>query len=95
MRLPRHEDKPFRVVGILERSGTPVDRTGHVGLEAIEVNHIDWQQARYGIFIALGGLTTHELMLLGMVMLAGLLVGLMPGYRAYRLSLADGLSIRI
>ncbi len=39
----RHEDKPFRVVGILERTGTPVDRTVHVSLEAIEAIHVDWQ----------------------------------------------------
>lgn len=39
----RHEDKPFHVVGILERTGTPVDRTIHVSLEAIEAIHIDWQ----------------------------------------------------
>jgi putative ABC transport system permease protein len=39
----RHDDKPFRVVGILARTGTPVDRTVHVGLEAIEAIHIDWQ----------------------------------------------------
>ncbi|MGF1615758.1 MAG: ABC transporter permease [Gammaproteobacteria bacterium] len=37
-----HEDKPFRVVGILERTGTPVDRTVHVRLEGIEALHIDW-----------------------------------------------------
>jgi putative ABC transport system permease protein len=39
----RHEDKPFRVVGILAPTGTPVDRTVHVSLEAIEAIHIDWQ----------------------------------------------------
>lgn len=39
----RHDDKPFRVVGILARTGTPVDRTVHVSLEAIEAIHIDWQ----------------------------------------------------
>lgn len=39
----KHDDKPFRVVGILERTGTPVDRTVHVSLEAIEAIHIDWQ----------------------------------------------------
>ncbi len=39
----RHEDKPFRVVGILGRTGTPVDRTLHVSLEAIEAIHVDWQ----------------------------------------------------
>lgn len=37
-----HEDKPFRVVGILERTGTPVDRTVHVSLDGIEALHIDW-----------------------------------------------------
>ncbi len=244
----RHEDKPFKVVGILKRTGTPVDRTVHVSLEAIEAIHVDWQsgapipgvsisaeQARhkdltprtitaalvglkskiatfrvqrfvndyveepltavlpgvalselwgiigiaenalllvsafvvvvglsgmltalltslnerrremailrsvgarpshifalimgeaavltltgivlglgllygllliarpiiaawYGIYIALGGPTAHELLLLGIVLLAGFVVGLLPGYRAYKLSLADGLSIRI
>jgi len=39
----RHEDKPFRVVGILSATGTPVDRTVHVGLGAIEAIHADWQ----------------------------------------------------
>ena len=39
----KHDDKPFRVVGILERTGTPVDRTVHVSVEAIEAIHIDWQ----------------------------------------------------
>lgn len=38
-----HADKPFRVAGILARTGTPVDRTVHVGLEAIEAIHVDWQ----------------------------------------------------
>lgn len=38
-----HADKPFRVAGILEKTGTPVDRTIHVSLEAIEAIHVDWQ----------------------------------------------------
>lgn len=38
-----HEDKPFRVVGILARTGTPVDRTVHVSLAAIEAIHADWR----------------------------------------------------
>jgi putative ABC transport system permease protein len=37
-----HGDKPFSVVGILARTGTPVDRTVHVSLEAIEAIHLDW-----------------------------------------------------
>lgn len=41
--LPEHKDKPFRVVGILAPTGTPVDRTVHVSLQAIEAIHLDWQ----------------------------------------------------
>jgi putative ABC transport system permease protein len=39
----QHKDRPFRVAGILARTGTPVDRTVHVSLEAIEAIHVDWQ----------------------------------------------------
>jgi putative ABC transport system permease protein len=38
-----HDDKPFRVTGILERTGTPLDQTVHVSLEGIEAMHVDWQ----------------------------------------------------
>jgi putative ABC transport system permease protein len=38
-----HDDKPFRVVGILAQTGTPVDRTIHVSLQGIEAIHVDWQ----------------------------------------------------
>jgi putative ABC transport system permease protein len=41
-----HDDHPFRIVGILERTGTPVDRTVHVSLEAITAIHEDWQGAQ-------------------------------------------------
>jgi putative ABC transport system permease protein len=40
----KHSDKPFTVVGILARTGTPVDQTVHVSLEAIEAIHLGWQQ---------------------------------------------------
>lgn len=38
-----HDDQPFRVVGILQRTGTPVDRTVHVSLQSLEAIHADWQ----------------------------------------------------
>ncbi|MEM7462823.1 MAG: ABC transporter permease [Pseudomonadota bacterium] len=38
-----HDDHPFKVAGILEKTGTPVDRTVIVSLEAIEAIHVDWQ----------------------------------------------------
>ena len=248
VRFARHDDKPFRVAGILKRTGTPVDRTVHVSLEAIEAVHLGWQggapmpgltptaaqvramdltpeaitavlvglkskiaafavqryvndypeepllavlpgvalgelwsligvaegallivsgfvvlvgligmltalliglnerrremailrsvgarpaqvlaliigeaafltllgmlfgiallygllalgqpliESRLGLFIGIGALSPHEWLLLAAVLAAGLLVGLVPGWRAYRMSLADGLSIRV
>lgn len=41
--LAEHSDKPFTVVGILARTGTPVDRTVHISLTAMEAIHLDWQ----------------------------------------------------
>ncbi|AXI46301.1 peptide ABC transporter permease [Sulfitobacter sp. SK012] len=38
-----HKNQPFRVSGILEKTGTPVDRTVIVNMEAIEAIHVDWQ----------------------------------------------------
>jgi len=37
-----HADKPFTVAGILQRTGTPVDRTLHISLQAMEAIHLDW-----------------------------------------------------
>jgi putative ABC transport system permease protein len=37
----RHTDKPFRVVGILAKTGTPVDRTVHVSLAGLEAIHVE------------------------------------------------------
>lgn len=39
----RHEDQPFRVVGILARTGTPIDQGVYVSLEAIEAIHLNWR----------------------------------------------------
>lgn len=41
--LAEHDDKPFVVVGVLARTGTPVDRTVHISLAAMEAIHLDWQ----------------------------------------------------
>lgn len=39
----RHDNLPFKVVGIFEPTGTPVDKTVHVSLEAIEAIHEGWE----------------------------------------------------
>lgn len=38
-----HRNHPFRVTGILAKTGTPVDRSVVVSLEAIEAIHVDWR----------------------------------------------------
>ena len=37
-----HDDQPFTIVGILAPTATPVDRTVHVGLLALQAVHRDW-----------------------------------------------------
>ncbi len=39
-----HDDKPFVVSGVLAATGTPVDRTVIVSLEAIEAIHVGWER---------------------------------------------------
>ncbi len=40
--LQDHKDKPFRVSGILTKTGTPMDRVLMISLEGINALHIDW-----------------------------------------------------
>jgi len=41
--LSEHADKPFVVSGILEKTGTPIDRSVHISVEGIEAIHVDWR----------------------------------------------------
>jgi len=41
--LQQHDDQPFTVVGVLARTGTPIDQGVYVSLEAIEAIHIGWR----------------------------------------------------
>jgi putative ABC transport system permease protein len=50
---------------------------------------------RYGLVLSLSAPTAAEWALAGAVMAAGLLAGLIPAWRAYRLSLSDGLAVRV
>ncbi len=59
-----HADKPFTVVGILARTGTPVDRTLHVSLAGIEAIHIGWEDGaapRRSDAVAAEAVAEHDL----------------------------------
>jgi len=43
MSFQKHADKPFKIVGILKATGTPVDRALYITLEGMEAIHIDWK----------------------------------------------------
>lgn len=62
-----------------------------IGLWAAE----RWLPASLGFAMEGGGPTAPELGLLVVVAAAGALVGMIPAYRIYRLSLADGMAIRV
>lgn len=52
-----HDNLPFRVTGILKPTGTPVDRSVIVSLQAVEAIHKGWQN---GMPTALSRVTTSE-----------------------------------
>lgn len=52
-------------------------------------------QQSYGINISISAITPHEWKLILMVQIAGIIIGFIPAFRAYRQSLADGMTIRI
>ncbi len=49
----------------------------------------------FGLHIPIGLPQSGDVILLGAVVVAGFVVGSVPALRAYRLSLADGLSLRV
>lgn len=51
--------------------------------------------SEYGLQLSATFLTEHEWKLMGIVLLAGIVVGVFPALRAYRQSLSDGMTIRI
>jgi putative ABC transport system permease protein len=53
-----------------------------------------WLQSSFGLVLNLSEPTEMQLFLVAGLMLAGWFASLIPGWRAYRLSLADGLSPR-
>jgi putative ABC transport system permease protein len=54
-----------------------------------------WLEQRLGLFVALRWPSVTEFGLMMLVAVSGVLIGLIPAYRIYRLSLADGMTIRI
>ena len=54
-----------------------------------------WLESAYGLYVVIAWPSTNELLLLALIAACGFIVGLIPGVRIYRYSLADGMTIRI
>jgi putative ABC transport system permease protein len=54
-----------------------------------------WLESAFGLYVTITWPNPTEWMLLMIIALCGLVVGLIPGIRIYRYSLADGMTIRI
>ena len=54
----------------------------------------DYLQSHGGISVNIAMLSYYELTLLGVIMAAGFIIGLIPATRAYFYSLSDGMSIK-
>ena len=51
--------------------------------------------AMFGFYLTIGAISLYEALLIGLILLAGTLSGIVPGWRVYRYSLADGMTVRI
>lgn len=51
--------------------------------------------SRLGLFLGITGLSGYEFILMGIVCVAGFVIGIIPGYRIYKYSLADGMTVRV
>jgi putative ABC transport system permease protein len=52
-------------------------------------------EKRSGIFVTVTGLSQTDIAILGGIIIAALLIGLLPAFRAYRNALSDGLQVRV
>lgn len=53
-----HDDKSFRVAGILQATGTPIDQALYISLEGMEAIHLDWHD---GVKIPGKHLSDHDI----------------------------------
>ena len=91
--------RPMHVFGLILGEAAFLTLSGIVlGVVALYVALLagqPWLESRLGLLIGVGWPSAHELALMILVGAAGVLIGLIPAYRIYRYSLADGMTIRI
>lgn len=91
--------RPAHVAGLILGEATLLTLAGiATGVLALYVGLLlarGWIAARFGLFLAVAWPSAHEFALMALVATAGCLIGLIPAWRTYRVSLADGMTVRI
>lgn len=91
--------RPGQVFGLLVSEAATLSALGALGGLALLQGGFavlrPWLEDRYGVVLPLGAPGAIEWLLVGGVIVAGALIGLVPAWRAYRLALADGLVVRV
>ena len=90
---------PLTIAGLLLTEAVTMAAAGaalgigllYVGLLVLR----PWLDAAYGLYLPLSGLTQKDAIMLGLVLAAAALVSLVPAIRAYRLSVADGMMVKV
>ncbi len=91
--------RPMHVFGLILGEATFLTLLGTaLGVAALYLGLIGgrpWLESRLGLFITVGWPSDYEFGLMILVAVAGVLIGLVPAYRIYRYSLADGMTVRV
>ncbi|MGB0440902.1 MAG: FtsX-like permease family protein, partial [Paracoccaceae bacterium] len=90
---------PLTIAGLLLTEAVTMAAAGaalgigllYVGLLVLR----PWLDEAYGLYLPLSGLTQKDAIMLGLVLAAAALVSLVPAIRAYRLSVADGMMVKV
>lgn len=90
--------RPIHIFGLLTTEAGMLASFGTVlGLMILYITLIAIQPliaARYGLYIAVSPPMLKEIFIIAIIVLSGFLAGLVPAYRAYRFTLADGMIIQ-
>jgi putative ABC transport system permease protein len=91
--------RPIHIAGLLVLEALGLAVAGIVAGVALLYAGIalaqGYVQSNYGLYLPLAAPSDYEWALLGIILGAALLMGSIPAWRAYRQSLADGLSIHL
>ena len=91
--------RPLHIFGLMLGEAAFLTLCGvALGLAALYVALLacrPWLESRVGLLLTVSWPSMHEFGLIMIVAVAGVLIGLIPAYRIYRYSLADGMTIRI